>query len=153
MRRQQEFVVMLRFARFSLLALIAATSASAQAPTPVGVWLHPNQRIQVEIAPCGDRLCGKMIWFRRPNDMQGLPLIDLKNTDPALRKRPLLGLIVLRDLRRTREGLWEDGKIYNPDDGIDYNAQMSIQADGSLRVRAYVLIPLLGKTLVWTRVR
>jgi uncharacterized protein (DUF2147 family) len=29
---------------------------------------------------------------------------------------------------------------------------MSIQADGTLRVRAYVLIPLLGKTFVWTRV-
>ena len=30
---------------------------------------------------------------------------------------------------------------------------MSIQNDGSLRVRAYVLIPVLGQTQIWTRVR
>jgi uncharacterized protein (DUF2147 family) len=30
---------------------------------------------------------------------------------------------------------------------------MSIQDDGTLRVRAYILVPLLGKTFIWTRVR
>lgn len=87
-------MITLRIAGFLLLAL-AATSAGAQSPTPIGVWLHVNKRIQVEIAPCGDRLCGKMIWFRWPNDAQGLPLVDLKNADPALRSRPLLGLTIL----------------------------------------------------------
>ena len=146
-------MITLRFAGFLLLVLLAATSAGAQSPTPVGVWLHVNKRIQVEIAPCGDRLCGKMIWFRWPNDAQGLPLVDLKNADPALRTRPLLGLTILYGLRRTGERTWEEGRIYNPDDGTDYRALMSIQDDGTLRVRAYVLVPLLGKTFIWTRVR
>ena len=126
---------------------------SAQSPTAVGVWLHANERIQVEIAPCGDRLCGTIVWFRWPNDPQGLPLVDLKNPDPALRSRPLLGLTALRGLRRTGERTWEDGKIYNPDDGEDYEALMSLEDDGTLRVRAYVLIPLFGETQIWTRVR
>jgi uncharacterized protein (DUF2147 family) len=77
----------------------------------------------------------------------------LKNDDPALRKRPLLGLAILYGLRRAGEDSWEDGKIYNPDDGVDYNATMSIQKDGTLRVRAYVLHPIFGKTLIWTRVQ
>lgn len=136
-----------------LLAVQLAAPAAAQTPTPAGVWLHANGRIQVEIAPCGDRLCGKMVWFRWPNDAQGLPLVDLKNADPALRKRPLLGLQILYGLRRTGETTWEDGRIYNPDDGVDYRASMSIQRDGSLRVRAYVLVPLLGKTFIWSRIR
>ena len=79
--------------------------------------------------------------------------MDLKNPDPALRGRLLLGLLVLRDLRRTGENTWEGGKIYNPDDGGDYNAEMSIQDDSTLRIRAYLLLPLFGKTLIWTRVR
>jgi uncharacterized protein (DUF2147 family) len=137
----------------ALAALLAATSVSAESPTPVGVWLHPNGRIQVEIAPCGDRLCGKLVWFKWPNDAQGLPLVDVKNSDPALRTRPLLGLTVLYGLRRTDERSWEDGKIYNPDDGVDYRAEMSIQDDGALRIRAYVLLPTLGETQIWTRVR
>lgn len=144
---------MLRFVSFLFGALLAAASAGAQGPTPVGVWLHANQRIQVEIAPCGDKLCGKMVWFRWPNDAGGLPLVDLKNVNTALRTRPLLGLTILHGLYRTGERIWDGGKIYNPDDGVDYDSVMTIHPDGTLRVRAYVLLPLLGKTLIWTRVR
>lgn len=137
-----------------LLSLMVATSpAAAEVPTPVGVWLHANQRVQIEIVPCDDRLCAKIVWFKWPNDAQGLPLVDLKNSNPLLRGRPLLGLDVLRDLRRTGANTWEDGKIYNPDDGMNYQALMSIAKDGSLRIRAYLLLPLIGHTLVWTRVR
>lgn len=143
---------MIRFGIVLLIALLAAPSASAQSPTPVGVWLHDNKRIQIEIAPCGELLCAKIVWFKWPNDAQGVPLVDLKNADPALRTRPLLGLTVLYGLRRTGDNTWEDGYIYNPDDGENYRASMSIQKDGSLRIRAYVLIPLFGHTFIWTRV-
>lgn len=142
-----------RIAYALLFALLAATSAGAQSQTPVGVWLHANKRIRVAIAPCGDRLCGKIVWFRWPNDAQGLPLVDLKNANPALRTRPLLGLTVLNGVHRAGDGTWKDGKIYNPDDGESYQALMSVQADGKLRVRAYVLLPALGKNLIWTRIR
>ena len=143
---------MLRFSCL-LLALIAATPAGAQSPTPVGVWLHDNKRIEIEIAPCGDKLCGKLVWFKWPNDAQGLPLVDLKNTNPALRTRPLLGLTVLEGLSHAGENTWEGGRIYDPDNGVDYSASMSIQDDSTLRVRAYVLLPLFGQTFIWTRVR
>lgn len=136
-----------------LFALLAVTSGSAEGRTPIGVWLHANKRIQVAIASCGGRLCGKIVWFRWPNDAQGLPLVDLKNSDPALRTRPLLGLVVLRGLRRAGDGTWKDGRIYNPEDGVNYRAQMSIQEGGALRVLAYVLLPALGQTQVWTRIR
>ena len=141
----------LTFALFAVL--LSAAPAAAQSATPSGVWLHANGRIRVEIVSCGDRLCGRLVWFKWPNDLAGLPLVDVKNADPRMRARPLLGLTVVQDLRRTGENTWGDGRIYNPDDGVDYRATMSIQADGTLHVRAYVLIPLLGKTFVWTRVR
>jgi uncharacterized protein (DUF2147 family) len=135
------------------LLLPAKPSIAAGNETPVGVWLHANKRIRVQIFPCGDRLCGKIIWFRWPNDAHGLPLVDLKNRNPALRSRPLLGLTVLRDLRHTGENIWTSGRIYNPDDGGDYAAQMAIQDDHTLRVRAYVRLLVLGKTQIWSRVR
>ena len=78
--------------------------------------------------------------------------MDRKNTDPALRTRPLLGLTILEGLRKTDDRTRSDGRIYNPNDGVNYRARMTIRADGSLRVRAYVLAPLLGKTHIWTRV-
>lgn len=144
---------MTAFACVLYLSLIAVPPAGAQGQAPVGVWLHANGRIRLEIAPCGDLLCGKLVWFRWPNDAQGQPLNDLKNPDPALRGRPLLGLTVLSGLRPVGEGKWEDGVIYNPDDGKTYHAQASFKDNDTLRVRAYVVLPLLGKTLIWSRVR
>jgi len=60
---------------------------------------------------------------------------------------------VLDGLRRTGDNAWADGNIYDPDDGATYTASMSMRDDGALQVRAYVLMPVLGKTLVWTRMR
>jgi uncharacterized protein (DUF2147 family) len=141
-------MVVLRFTCLLFLALLAATPAGAQNPAPENVWLHDNKRIQIEIAPCGELLRGKIVWFKWPNGLDGLPLVDLKNEDPALRSRPLLGLTVLYGLRRTGENTWEEGRIYNPDDGVNYRARISIGSDGTLRMRAYVLIPLFGKTMI-----
>jgi len=143
---------MLRLACVLLSLLLPAPTLGAESLTPVGIWLHANERIRVEIAPCGERLCGQIVWFKWPNNAEGLPLVDLKNPNPVLRTRPLLGLAILHDLRRTGERTWEGGKIYNPDDGAEYSAQMSIGDDGTLRVRAYVLLPLFGETQIWTRV-
>ena len=143
---------MLRFGYALLFLLLGVAPVGAESPTLVGTWLHANQRIRLEIAPCGDRLCGKLVWFKRPNDAQGRPLTDFENPDPALRTRPLLGLTVLRGLRRVGERTWEDGKIYNPDDGEDYNVTISIQDDATARVRAYVFLPVFGQTQTWTRV-
>lgn len=145
--------IALRIVPALVAALASAAMAGAQGPTPAGTWLHANGRIQVAIAPCGERLCGTIVWFSHPNDKAGLPLVDLKNVNPALRGRPLLGLPILSGLRRAAAHTWVDGRIYNPDDGIEYNSVMTIHADGTLRVRAYVLVPLLGKTMIWTRIR
>ena len=81
---------MLRF--LALLAALALASgpAAAQAPTPVGVWLHDNQRIQIEILPCDEHLCAKIVWLKNPNDGQGLPLVDFRNPRPALRSVHIL---------------------------------------------------------------
>ena len=151
-RYQPTYLLLTALLAATVVDAASQTPGSKPSPTPVGVWLHANERIQVEIAPCSGRLCGRIVWFRWPNDAQGFPLVDLKNPDPALRTRPLLELIVLRGLRRTGENTRGDGEIYNPDDGIDYSARMSIQEDGRLRLRAYVLFPLFGRTQLWTRV-
>ena len=143
---------MLRIAGRLLIALLATAGLAAAAePTPVGVWLHSNGRIQMEIYPCGEDLCGKLVWFKYPNNDDGTPRTDVNNPDPTLRAPPLMGLQVLHGLRRTDDG-WEDGTVYNPDDGETYSTEMTILPDGTLRTRGYILITLIGKTVIWTRV-
>ena len=138
-----------KLAKYALAAVLMAGGASAApvAPStvsPIGVWLFQNNRFAIQIDPCGDALCGKVTWLKAP-------CVDSKNEDPALRSRQVLGITVLNGLRRTAAGSWEGGEIYNPDDGGHYQATLSMNDDGTLRVRAYEGIPLLGKTLRLTR--
>lgn len=136
----------------AIMLAFVPTSVSAQESALTGVWLFPNKRFEVAIGPCGEQLCGKIAWLKSPMDEQGQPRTDHANADPALRQRPLLGLTVLEGLRQVDDHTWEDGTIYNADDGASYSATLSIASDGTLHVHAYEFVPLFGKTIVMTRV-
>ena len=134
------------------LALVSGAAAQAPAPAPnapLGRWLSETKRGVIEIYPCGDRLCGKLVWLIEPV-RRGAPAADDKNPDPALRQRPLCGLMMLGDFRQVEAQRWGDGWIYDPDSGNTYHATMRIE-DGQLKLRGYVGIPLLGETQTWSR--
>lgn len=134
------------------IASIATTlSASAQDQTPVGTWLPDDKHFEVQISPCGAELCGTIVWLKSPVDSTGRPRTDTKNPDPSLRAQPLLGLTVLHVPNFGDAPKSWSGKIYNPDDGSNYDAKLSVADDGTLRVHAYMLAPFLGKTVVFTR--
>ncbi|MDP6689178.1 MAG: DUF2147 domain-containing protein, partial [Alphaproteobacteria bacterium] len=48
--------------------------------------------------------------------------------------------------------VWNDGTIYNPEDGEIYSCTMTLVDGRTLKVRGDVGLPLFGKTQVWTRV-
>ena len=128
------------------------STVAAETLRPIGVWLHQNGRIQVEISPCEDRLCGRIAWLRFPNNAAGRPLRDLKNPNQSLRRRTVMGMTVIRGLHFSGERTWDDGRIYNPDDGKTYRSNVTYQDDNTLLVRAYILLPMFGQTQIWTRV-
>jgi uncharacterized protein (DUF2147 family) len=126
--------------------------AAAQELTPEGVWLHSSKDVQVEIAPCGDRLCGRVVWLKDPEDKGGEPRRDPENPDSAQRGRLVMGMMVIRGLVRSGPRLWTNGTIYNPRDGNTYRVRVTMEDPDTLHVRAFVLLPLFGETEVWTRV-
>lgn len=131
-------------------------SQSAQDLTPEGVWLHDNERIRVKIVRCDEQrdepLCGTVVWLKNPDDEEGEPRRDIENPDRSQRGQPIVGTTVIHGLVRGGPRLWTDGTIYNPDDGERYNARVEVVDSNTLHVRAYVMLPLLGQTKVWTRV-
>ena len=64
--------------------------------------------------------------------------------------RPALGMSLLSDLRPAGEGEWK-GQIYNRENARHYSALVSLVGKDQLVVRAYVGLPLFGKTQVWRR--
>jgi uncharacterized protein (DUF2147 family) len=136
-----------------LAGAIAMIAASPPGPSAEGRWLTEKKNGIIEIFRCsgGDMLCGRLLWFRiKPNDpnQQGL---DTANPKPELRNRPLCGLVFMTGFKPTEPGRWGDGTVYDTDDGNTYGGTMRLQADGTLRLRGYIAIPLIGGSEVWTR--
>jgi uncharacterized protein (DUF2147 family) len=133
----------------ALAAMIAATAAAARAATIEGDWRTADGLADVRIAPCGAKLCGVIVWLKRPVDkVTGLPRHDTLNPDPSLRDRPLLGLPLIRDMVPASPDHWVDGKIYDPDSGKTYASKMSLRADGALKIEGCIAI--FCKAQIWT---
>lgn len=134
------------------LILLAAGSSRAQPAGPDGLWLDESGRAGIDIAACGERLCGTITWLKEPIDPDtGKPKLDKHNDDPALQSRPLCGLRMLWDFVADDPGEWSGGRIYDPDSGSTYKSHMVLRPDGTLRVRGYIGISLFGRSQVWTR--
>ena len=136
--------------RLVVAAVLAVATTSAFAEDILGLWDAGESN--VEIYSCGDLLCGRIAELDEPLDEDGNAKLDKNNPDPALQSRPLLGMDLIAGFSRAGKRKWEDGTIYDPRDGKTYKCVMKLQRDGSLKVRGYVGVPLLGKTVVWTRV-
>ena len=110
---------------FASLVLSGLTfAAAAKSATVVGVWMTEHRDAKIRIAPCGAALCGSIVWLAKPKDESGRPVLDPSNPDPAKRSRPILGLTILTGLTKSGEE-WR-GRIYNSDDGKDYDVQIAL---------------------------
>jgi len=137
----------------ALLVLALGLGGSrASAATPVGVWYAEGGAAKVAIEPCGEELCGRVVWLRSPYDDDGCVLRDRRNPDPTLRTRKVEGLEILRGLTPRPNGTWVNGRIYDPASGSTYTCQLALDGDDRVQLRGYVGIPLIGRTTTWTRV-
>ena len=134
-----------------IAALLAAPSARAQsASEPTGVWLTQAGDARVKVSKCGGGLCGVIVWLKDPiNPATGKPQIDDKNPNPALAKRPMIGLPLFSSMHPNGPNKWS-GQIYNADDGGNYASSISVTGADTLRVEGCVGALCGGEN--WTRV-
>ena len=72
-------------ALFGLLSSVQPGSAQL-AQGALGVWADEDGQSNIEIAPCGDDLCGRIVWLKEPFDASGKAQTDINNPDPSLRQ-------------------------------------------------------------------
>lgn len=134
------------------LAMLIMPMASAFAQEVIGKWKLDDGSAIVEVYRNGDSYNGKIVWLEEPNGPDGKPAVDRNNPDKALRSRQLIGLNMLSDLKKDKDG-YSGGSIYDPGNGKTYNCSMKVEGDvlhvrGSLDKRG-----LLGRTMDWFRVK
>jgi uncharacterized protein (DUF2147 family) len=138
-----------------LLVLFFIVFRLYASPAPddiVGVWANSSNKAHIEIFKSGGRYYGKIIWLKNPNDATGKPKIDKRNPDENARNKRILGLVVLRDFKYDDEE-WNNGRIYNPEDGKEYKSYIKLTDARTLSVRGYIGISFIGKTEKFTRIR
>ena len=129
-------------------ALLAPLPSAAAAPSVAGAWLTDDGKAVVEIAPCGDRMCGRIARVLATG--ANVPRTDVNNPEASRRNRPLVGLQILSGFK-AGAGQWEGGRAYDPKSGKSYDARLRLNTDGSLRVTGCVLFVCRSKR--WTRSR
>src|SRR3954467_3328875 len=128
----------LAFLAAVFMALLALSDAGAQTGDASGTWLTQAGDAKVRVSKCGAQICGVVVWLREPvNPATGLPMVDDKNPNPALAKRPMIGLPLFTDMRVAGPNKWS-GHIYNADDGGTYASNISVTGPDTLRVEGCV---------------
>ena len=141
----------------SILTLTGVLKAVSQnnADRIVGQWMSEENNMAVEIYKTGKFYEAKVVWVDNSNDKSTSMNAgyDTRNPDETLRKRKIIGLVVMNGLIYNEENNdWEQGKIYDPHNGKDWNAKASFTKTGLLRVRGYWGFQLLGKDLLFRKI-
>ncbi len=129
----------------------SSNNASAQedriAPTDVfGQWRTPDKAL-IDVQPCGESVCGTLVWFSTLEGAQE-PILDTLNKDEALRSRELKGILLIYDFEKRTKG-WRKGKIYDPGSGTLYKSKLTRLDGDSLKVEGCV--GPICKKFIWTR--
>lgn len=93
-------------------------------------------------------------WLAHPNDKTGKPKKDSKNPDAKLRNRTIVGTVIMTGLSFDSDDReWSGGKIYDPATGKSYKVVCKFENSKTLKVRGYIGIPTLGRTVLWTKIQ
>jgi uncharacterized protein (DUF2147 family) len=120
---------------------IGAVAREMPTAAPLGRWATADGSGVIQIGWCGATLCGRIIGIARP---PGEPV----PTD--YQGRSQCGLIIITDQSPTQDGTWL-GHVTDPRNGKRYQAELWVDDSGHLKLRGFVGIPLLGKTVTWNR--
>ena len=140
--------------KFFILSFLAIScffylksNAQANPDAILGIWFNEEKDAKIKVYRESGKFYGKIVWHKTGEDISAY---DENNPDPELKKRKKVGLIILTGFEFD-DGQWEDGEIYDPKSGKTYSCVIKLQKDGSLNVRGYIGISLLGRTTHWTK--
>ncbi len=138
----------------AFLISFSAIQAQSKADRICGVYLviekNEVSKVRVSKAENGNYV-GKIIWMKNPKFDDGTPKTDVMNPDPKLRKTPADKIVLLHNFKYdASEDEWS-GEIYNPVEGKTYKAYAEFESDKKLKVRGYVGLPILGRSMYWTK--
>jgi uncharacterized protein (DUF2147 family) len=142
---------MTRFLLPALFVALTATTVAAQG-TLDGHWLTQDKRAIVEVAQCGAKECGKIVWVKDPiSPTTGKPRRDKNNPDAGLQSRPIIGLATLSQIVPNADGEW-DAVSYDPRNGETHDITVRVNTKGNkIELKGCALGGLVCRSEIWTK--
>ena len=137
---------------------IACASLTTFAASIEGYWKSIEERTGeqlsiVEIRKGNDgRYHGKIV-YRYPNS-HGIALTNCTKCPAPNTNKPILGLEILSGFREdpNKPDSYIDGRVLEPTSGRIYKGKAVVSGEGKrLRMRGYMGVSALGRTVVWLR--
>ncbi len=137
---------------------IACASLTTFAASIEGYWKSIEERTGeqlsiVEIRKGNDgRYHGKIV-YRYPNS-HGIALTNCTKCPAPNTNKPILGLEILSGFREdpVKADAYIDGRVLEPTSGRIYKGKAVVTGEGKrLRMRGYMGVSALGRTVVWLR--
>lgn len=127
------------------LAVACGPAAAQSADEAFGLWLNPDNGSNIEFYKCGDGLCAKLT---KVADGQKT---DDKNPDAAKRSRPIIGLVIMDNGKKSGANKWS-GTLYNREDGKSYAGTITVKNKDAVELSGCVAL-VLCRTTTWTRTK
>ena len=116
-----------------VLMVFPLTASPSLADEIFGTWLRDNGAEQVKFEPCGDAICGNIVWLKPGSD-----------------SKAKVGQRLFFDMHPDGTNSWT-GKAAAPDDGSIYSGKMSIEGV-TLSTSGCIVGGLICKSANWKRV-
>jgi uncharacterized protein (DUF2147 family) len=131
----------------------ATNAGTARADALLGEWWTEKNEGRVRFTKDVDgTLRGTTTCCTHEKADPDNPATDIHNPDPKLRGRSTVGIVIIWKLAY-EDGEYSGGYVYNPRDGKTYRIAAEIIDDNTVKIRGYLLIPLLGQSQIWKRAR
>ena len=122
---------------FALLMLTGA--AQPRAATPIeGLWRNPIGSAIIAIAPCGNALCGKVVWASARGQREA-----------STSTSHVVGTTVLTEVM-ANGNRWT-GILFIPDDNVHVSARLQLLGARNLQLTGCVMAGLFCRSQSWVR--
>lgn len=147
---------MIKFLQLTCLYIFCAHNnvfaQSSDGDKILGTWLSEDKTGKIEVYKSGNKYYVKLIFGKTMYEADGkTSRKDEKNKDIEKRSRNLKDMSILTGFIYN-DGIWEEGKVYDPYSGKTYSFTMKLKT-GKLYIRGYIGISLIGRTNTWVRIK
>ena len=151
---KKSLLIICTFIIFPILSVVAQTEAADKI---IGTYYVSDDKSDEDckvkiVKDKNGTYSGRIIWMKYPNQKDGTPKRDIMNPDPAKRNTLSKDILLVYNFRYdAKKNQWVDGEIYDPVHGKIYKSKMWFESENVLRVRGYIGISALGRTMTWKK--